>query len=301
MEWNEKLQMIIDYVENHLQRKQEPVDAREISKIAECSFDFFQKVFSYMNGISFSEYVRCRKMTLAGYALKSTDRKVVDISYQFGYDSPTSFTKAFQQFHGAAPKEARNQGVKLRVLPKMQISVKQQFFWRLEQKPALRLIGKSIRVSSGNGDRHAQITGFWDECQNNGVFSALVSWDTGSPKGLFGLYRGDEKNVNELDYFIMVQADGALPEGCSEIILPETVFAVFDCRGAVPRAIQNGWRYLQEEWLEEYPFEHAQCPEIEWYSDGNSSAGDYLSQIWIPVVDRGSSEKMRRNKREDIK
>lgn len=49
MEWNEKLQVIIDYVENHLQRKEELIDSEEISKIAECSFGFFQKVFSYMN------------------------------------------------------------------------------------------------------------------------------------------------------------------------------------------------------------------------------------------------------------
>ena len=49
MEWNEKLQIIIDYVESHLQRKEEFIDNEEISKIAECSFGFFQKVFSYMN------------------------------------------------------------------------------------------------------------------------------------------------------------------------------------------------------------------------------------------------------------
>ena len=89
MEWNEKLQIIIDYVEHHLQRKEEPVDVQEIAKIAGCSYGFFQKVFSYMNGISFAEYVRSRKMTLAGYDLKSTEMKVVDISYKYGYDSPT--------------------------------------------------------------------------------------------------------------------------------------------------------------------------------------------------------------------
>ncbi len=53
MEWIEKLQVIIDYVENHLQCTEEPVNNEEISQIADCSFDFFQKVFSYMNGISF--------------------------------------------------------------------------------------------------------------------------------------------------------------------------------------------------------------------------------------------------------
>lgn len=108
MEWNEKLKKIIDYVEDHLQRREEPIDENVVAEIAGCSFGFFQKVFSYMNGISFSEYIRSRKLTLAGYDLKSTDLKVVDISYKYGYASPTSFTKAFQQFHGVTPKEARD-------------------------------------------------------------------------------------------------------------------------------------------------------------------------------------------------
>lgn len=282
MEWNEKLQSIIDYVENHLQRTHEPINYQEVSELAGCSFDFFQKVFSYMNGISFSEYIRYRKLTLAGYDLKSTKNRVVDISYQYGYDSPTSFTKAFQQFHGMAPKEARNTDAKLRVVPKMQITVKQQYSWRLEEKQAFRLIGKSIRCA--NGEQQVKIPEFWSSCQNSGVFSELISKDAGNPKGLFGLYRYWEKNRKEIEYSIMVVADGALPEGYSEVIIPEVTWAVFDCCGAVPQAIQNGWKYLQEEWLVRYPFEHADCPELEWYSIGNSYDSEYQSQIWIPVI-----------------
>lgn len=45
MEWNEKLQIIIDYVENRLQRTQEPIDPQVISEIAGCSFDFFKRYF----------------------------------------------------------------------------------------------------------------------------------------------------------------------------------------------------------------------------------------------------------------
>ena len=127
MEWDEKLQSIIDYVEYHLQRKEEPVDNDQIAKMAGCSFDFFQKVFSYMNGISFAGYIRSRKLTLAGYDLKSTDLRIVDISYKYGYDSPTSFTKAFQQFHGVSPKEARERNIRLAVMPKMQIMSKQKY------------------------------------------------------------------------------------------------------------------------------------------------------------------------------
>lgn len=138
MEWNEKLQNIIDYVENHLQRIEEPINNDGIAKMAGCSFEFFQKVFSYMNGLSFSEYIRSRKLTLAGYDLKSTDLRIVDISYKYGYNSPTSFTKAFQQFHGVSPKEARDKKVELAVMPKMQIMYKQKYSWKLERKQSLR-------------------------------------------------------------------------------------------------------------------------------------------------------------------
>ena len=69
MEWTDKLQAIIDYVENHLQRTEEPVNPDEISRLAGCSYSFFQKVFSYMIGTSFADYICFGKLTLGGYAL----------------------------------------------------------------------------------------------------------------------------------------------------------------------------------------------------------------------------------------
>lgn len=199
-----------------------------------------------------------------------------------GYDSPTSFTKAFQLFHGVTPTEARSGNVKLCVVPKMQISVKQQYSWGLEEKPAFRLIGKSVRCT--DGEQYSKIPEFWSDCQKDGTFSQLIAIDAGSPKGLFGLFRYEDLNANEKKYSIMVTADGDLPEGYDEICIPEATWAVFDCRGAVPQAIQNGWKYLQEEWLLQYPFQHAKCPELEWYSSGNSYDKNYLSQIWVPVI-----------------
>lgn len=283
MEWNDKLQQIIDYVENHLQRTEEPVNHEEIAKIAGCSFDFFQKVFSYMNGISFSEYVRFRKLTLAGYDLKSTSMKIVDISYKYGYDSPTSFTKAFQQFHGSSPKEARKKDVQLRVMPKMQLAGKQQYSWNLERKRSLRLIGKSTRVSCRNGEHYQSIPKFWNDCQKDGIYTALISLDTGSPRGLFGLFGFYEESSETIEYSIMVRSDHSLPQGFTEIEIPAATWAVFDCIGPVPQAIQKGWNYLNEEWLIKYPFQHAPYPELEWYSDGNVYDSNYLSQIWIPI------------------
>lgn len=285
MEWNQKLQSIIDYVENHLQREEMPIDNKEISKLAGCSFDFFQKVFSYMNGISFSEYVRSRKLTLAGYDLKSTDMKIIDISYKYGYNSPTSFTKAFQQFHGVPPKEARENDIQLCVMPKMQIAQNQQYAWKLERKEAFRLIGKSTKISCINNEHYQKIPEFWSSCQKDGTYSTLVSLDTGNPKGLFGLFGSYDANTQEIDYAIMVYSNKNLPFGFVEMDIPEATWAIFDCVGTVPEAVQKGWNYLNEEWLVKYPFKHAPCPELEWYSDANTYSKDYLSQIWIPILE----------------
>lgn len=285
MEWNEKLQRIIDYTENHLQRKEELIDSEEISKMAECSFGFFQKVFSYMNGISFAEYIRARKLTLAGYDLKSTNLKVIDVSYKYGYESPTSFAKAFQLFHGVSPKEARNPNVVLKVVPKMQLSHRHEYSWRLEQKEGFRLVGKRITVSCENNLHFKKIPEFWNECQRNGIFAKLISMDISTPKGIFGLFGAYDEQSDEVEYSIMVISDQEPPQDFAQINIPSVTWAVFDCRGAVPQAIQKGWQYLNEEWLVKYPFQHAQCPELEWYSDGNAYDSDYFSQIWIPIIE----------------
>lgn len=287
MEWNEKLQNIIDYVENHLQRIEEPVDPAEITRMAECSYGFFQKVFSYMTGISFSDYIRYRKMTLAGYDLKSTDIKVVDLSYRYGYDSPTSFTKAFQQFHGISPKEARKTDKKLRIFPKMQISLKQQYSWRLEEKPSFRLVGKGIKISLANGLPYQAIPQFWSECQRNGTYNRLINMeDLSLGSGLFGFFKEMDQTTKEMDYFIMTRSNEPVPDDFVEVVVPTNTWAIFDCIGPIPKAIQNGWRYLHEEWQVNYPFSHAPCPELEWYSNGNLYDDDYLSQIWIPILRR---------------
>lgn len=285
MEWNERLQNIIDYVENHLQREEEPICQEEIARMAGCSFGFFQKVFSYMNGITFAEYVRGRKLTLAGYDLKSTRMKVIDISCRYGYDSPTSFTRAFWQFHGVTPKEARNPKVSLNVMAKMQIMDKCEYTWELVPKDSFQLVGKTIRVSCSQGMHYRKIPEFWSECQRNGIFARLIAMDTGDPPGLFGLFGAYDQALDEIEYSIMVISQKEPPQGFVKIEIPQETWAVFRCIGPVPQAVQDGWRYLNEEWLVKYPFQHAECPEIEWYSEGNAYDEHYLSQIWIPIIE----------------
>lgn len=283
MKWNDHFQEVIEYIEECLQEKHENICPKKIEQIMDCSFDLFQKMFSYQCGLGFSEYIRNRKMTLAGYDLKSTNMKVIDISYRYGYESPTSFTKAFQTFHGVSPSMARKKNNSLKTYPKMRIDLHKSFPWYLERKNAMKLIGKSIELEVGDEKNEQLIPAFWNQCFQDGTFAELVKMDEAEQKGCFGLFC-DCFHQNKMKYMLAVissqeNADYEFYD------IPQATWAIFECRGRMPQAIQDGWKYLEQEWFAKYPFLHAPCPEMEWHSRGNAFSDDYLSEIWIPIIE----------------
>lgn len=92
MEWLKNLSNAIDYIENNLTGE---ISYEEAAKIACCSTYYFERMFTYVAGISLSEYIRRRKMTQAAFDLQTTDMKVLDAALKYGYASPTSFNRAF--------------------------------------------------------------------------------------------------------------------------------------------------------------------------------------------------------------
>ncbi len=120
----EKLNAIIDYVEDHLC---ENIDMEVISKIAYLSAYDTQRMFSFITEMSLSEYIRKRRLTLAGAELRNQRAKVIDIALKYGYDSPVSFARAFQAFHGMTPSMAKSTAQPLRSFSRLvfQISAKE--------------------------------------------------------------------------------------------------------------------------------------------------------------------------------
>ena len=104
MEWSESISEAINYIESHIT---EELTIADIAKQAIISPYYFQKGFSMLCGFTVGEYIKRRRLTLAGSEIVSTDRKIIDIALEYGYDSPDSFTKAFLRFHGATPTAIR--------------------------------------------------------------------------------------------------------------------------------------------------------------------------------------------------
>ena len=120
MNWIDDTQKAISFIENNLL---ENINADDVSNHIHSSTDYFQRTFNIVTGISISEYIRNRRLTLAGEELKNTQAKVIDVAMKYGYDSPDSFSKAFARFHGVTPASARVSSENLKYYSPLSIEI----------------------------------------------------------------------------------------------------------------------------------------------------------------------------------
>lgn len=107
MDWIDGMRNAITYIEENITKD---ISADDIAAKAYVSTFYFQKAFSLLCGYTVGEYIRFRRLALAGSELAITDARIIDIALKYGYDSPDSFTKAFVRFHGVSPSAVRRDG-----------------------------------------------------------------------------------------------------------------------------------------------------------------------------------------------
>lgn len=120
MNWIHDTQNAINFIENNLLGN---ITADDVARHIHSSTDYFQRTFNIVTGLSISEYIRNRRLTLAGEELKNAQAKVIDVSMKYGYDSPASFTKAFVRFHGVTPASAKGAGETLKSFGPLSVKV----------------------------------------------------------------------------------------------------------------------------------------------------------------------------------
>ena len=118
----------------------EELETTAIAKQAYLSAFHFQRIFSILCGCTVGEYIRNRRLTLAAEALLSTDKTVLDIALQYGYDTAEGFLRAFHRYFGMTPSAARNRRLPL---PKFEkILVRKQISGGIEMMDDLTRYGK---------------------------------------------------------------------------------------------------------------------------------------------------------------
>ena len=155
-------------------------------------------------------------------------------------------------------------------------------------KPAFKVIGRGIRVSTKDGGNNKRIPEFWWECYQNG-FSAelekMADKDSVTGESKLGVCIESEPDTSEFTYFIGVEnTKGTIPDDFAEKDIPAATWAIFESVGPMPDAIQNLNKRIYSEWFPTTGYERAGEFDMEVYPPGDADNENYSCEIWIPVV-----------------
>jgi AraC family transcriptional regulator len=283
MDWVARMNRAIRYIEEHLT---ETIDYAEAAKAACCSVCHFRRLFSFIAGVSLSEYIRRRRLTLAAFELQNGRTKVVDLALKYGYDSPEAFTRAFQQLHGTTPTAARSAGIKLKAYPPLsfQFLVKgaEEVNYRIEEKRGFSIVGVQERVDTDQAFHI--VPGLWAEAAREGLFERLwqIRADDRQLGGILGVCADGEHGKNEeFRYILSIESDEEPPAGMVKRDFPAAAWAVFEAYGG-PEGIAEIWRRLYTEWLPASAYDLAYLPAIECYLPPEENR----NELWVAVVPR---------------
>lgn len=282
MEWTEAISKAVWYIEEHIT---EDITADDIAREVYLSPFYFQKGFSLLCGFSISEYIRNRRLSLAGNELATSGKKVIDVALKYGYDSPDSFTKAFTRFHGITPSMVQKKEGTLKTFAPLKIKLSMEggyiMDYKIVKKEAFTVLGVTKTFAYENAKE--KIPEFWQEhyAKGNGQYVC----------GMFGINIDEQMGQDTFEYLIadLYNPVKEIPEGFVTRTIPEFTWAVFPCRGAMPNALQDVNTKIFSEWLpalKEYEFAAGYC--IEMYDDAKKYPNgtmdeNYYCEIWIPV------------------
>ncbi len=280
MELVESLNEALRYLENNLPGE---ADSALAARHVGISRFYLERTFSALTGMSVSEYIRARRLSLAAQELLSSDAKVIDLALKYGYDTPESFTKAFSRFHGVTPTSARRMSTLLRCQNPLAISIKMEgatvMNYKIEQMDAFTVYGAERTFHMDNS--MSEIPKFWDEFFKAGMQEKVCP--------MFGICF-DADADGSFPYMIgdRLKPGAAAPDGLVSREIPAHLWARVACVGPMPAAIQETTKQIYSEWLPTNGiYEAAQYLEIEMYSEGDTSSPDYYSEIWIPIRKKG--------------
>lgn len=281
MDWIERLNLSLEYIEQNLTEK---LDYEKIAQIACCSAYHFQRMFAYLAGVPLGEYIRRRRMTLAAAELQTGDAKIIDLALKYGYDSPTAFNRAFQGVHGIAPSAARESGVALQAfLPisfKIMVKGAAQMEYRIEQKEAFRIVGLSAPLKENLEENFQVVPQLWAKAAQEGVVPKLAAMMDTPIKGVLGVSACMGK-----DWYYYIAAASTLPladTGFVEYTIPACTWAVFPGTGSMPGSIQTLEQRIVTEWLPTSGYEYADAPDVELYLTPDPQNATF--EVWVPVV-----------------
>lgn len=288
MDWIGGIQRAVDYVEEHISEK---LDFCEIAKQTYSSSFHFQRVFSILCGFTLGDYIRMRRLSLAGSELASRDTRILDIAVKYGYSTQESFSRAFTRFHGVTPSQARS-GANLRSFSRLSVKLildgGNMMDYRIETKNGFKILCKKLDVSSKKELTTDEISYFWRQCGIDGTIPALCKYipeNSFFERCIVGASFGLDAVDTNFPYAIGTHYNGAPVKetGFTVEEVPAHTYAVFKCEGAMPEAFNKLYQQIFSEFFPVSEYQPCGGTDFEVYPSADVSDSNYTCEIWVAV------------------
>lgn len=284
MNWLSDLNNAMAYIEDHLRGGDLGMAA--VARQAACSTFHLTRMFPYLTGMTLADYIRRRKMSAAALELARGEARVVDVALRYGYESPTSFSRAFRSVHGISPAQARAGEGALSIHPRLVFSLQVKGGVPMECKIVETEEFRVVGVLAGDDwtmeDAGRKAAEFWEGLGAAGTVPHILALEDGSePSGLLGVSFCEDGTFK--GYLVGIATEAPCPEGMVERLVPAATYARFECTGPLPDAMQALQCRIVQEWLPSSGYEWASKADVERYFDEDMRAKSCRSEVWLPI------------------
>ena len=264
----DKLNEVIQYIEINLTDK---ISIEKICQILCVNEYTLYRIFNFITGISLTEYIRNRKLSMAGLELINSNIKIIDLSLKYGYDSPISFSRAFKRFHGIKPSEVKQNSNYLKNFPPFTFAndvlnnIELDFRIQKENELNFYTISKKCNLQ----DIKVVAPSFWKELEASNNDTELFHDTT------FGIIEYDElfPNPKTANYHI---ASKKRFNNSSKLVIPASTWAVFQVKDISGEAMSCLSFYVYKNWIPYSGYNIRNIPEIEVYDKDHT-------EWWLPI------------------
>jgi AraC-like DNA-binding protein len=101
------IQAVVAYLENRLKTE---IDYQSLAKVTGFSLTHARTVFQTCTGMPLARYILYRKIANAAFEMIHTQRSILEIALDYGFESYDTFTRAFKRVAGVTPSQFRKSG-----------------------------------------------------------------------------------------------------------------------------------------------------------------------------------------------
>ncbi|MBM2815260.1 MAG: transcriptional regulator, AraC family [Ignavibacteria bacterium] len=310
-EYIARINRALDYIETRLA---EPLTLAEIASTANFSEFHFARLFKAFIGESLYQYVLRLRMERSALALcKRQEQSVMEIGFDYGYTSPSAFSKAFKSFFGVSPSEWRENPIfskngkenskndecsaqKSYNIARVINAVSTKQIWSLKMENNSLAVKVEVRYVEAMKVAYVRHIGPYkgDEKLFEGLFGKLFGW--AGPRGMIRfpetkmltIYHDNPELVEDDKLRISVcitVPDSAKADGEIGIMnIPEGKYAVADFE-ILPTQYGDAWEAVYSGWLPEsgYVPDDRLCFEMYHNDPKTHPDGKHIVSIFAPV------------------